>query len=319
MKNFSIICFVAMTIVLGGSLSSYSQFLEPNRSVFDEHEINFQHQLKLRERFKIDSDSFYKIRMVVLPRFEPEYLFEIRKTDTSYIAVYKKAKTSIARAKNAYKKVVVEIFYSEVSIDDAKDLILLLDEDVSKVNFPTFEIIGTDGTQHYLSTGTGKGGEGWSSVIPFFKSLIKQIEFASGKMISLNEEERSKLKTLTAESRYRPDIKDYENLYKINKYLLEIKDSFTNTLTPEEKERFDEHSLWLEKDLTKLLMFEKFNKEKVTSLIKDVNSWYGVSLEILLSYEEMTNTKPSKMEQRTERLKEHNPFVDLLKKVEEEM
>ena len=271
---------------------SQAQYLEPNDNIFDASTYGLDYHLKLREKFEFNSDEYCILRMIATPSFSPEFLFEIRKTDSTYTLILKKALNNIWYAKENYKQVKMKSYSSKISIKDVKLLFDLYLINIRKTSYPIYDVSVYDGTSYYFSVDDHgiKSGHASSpsdtilrSMIKITESLIKQTE--KGKTtVKFSSKEIAHIEDLILKGNAQPGIEDYKLFYEINKFLIENKDTFEKDLIVEEYKSFEESIIELQKGLNKLLLSGFFKKQEIISYINYTNYMFLDRIDLISEF-----------------------------------
>jgi len=183
--------------------------LKPVSGILDSYDFMVDYHLKIRKILLNDLSDGPYLRYLVIPSFEPSYVFDIEKEfePEKYYIHYHKCKKQIWYNKD-WKKVKVKKHKSELEKQSAYLIFELYKVAINNTKYSENEIIGFDGTDYYFSVfedGT-KSGTAWS---PFEKTRTGKLVDISNEIIKLVEKGKKNIE-------FNNELKN-----KINKLIIE--------------------------------------------------------------------------------------------------
>jgi|SRR5690606_981034 len=266
--------------------SAQSQFiaifpgLEPSEDYFDIRDYKLEYNQKIKEKLFDGLADKYKVRMLVTPSFDAEYVFQIDEIIKDYqfqkyVVRFHKANSNIWYSKD-YKKMKVKKDEASMSEDD----ILLLTEAfatvVDKVRYEKSNMIINDGTNYLLSVWDDHG---WRSgnirspnekeinnLIDVVENLVKQTQ--SKRNIKISETDRNILNEIINDFQKQPTSADYALLSKIIKVIEDNESEYCSKLKDSNVQYVESALHDIRETGAKNLAYHEFNKQKFKSFIQ---------------------------------------------------
>ena len=150
MKTLNIKKFALITVIFFAS-NIEAQNLEPNNSIFDIYNFQFEYYSKIRNNLFKDLSDNPIIRLVVTPSFSTEYIFQIEKdANNGYTAKVNVANKSIWYNKES-KSIKVNQHIAKINNNDVNLLQAAYLGIIDKIHHTQKESFGLDGTTYYFS------------------------------------------------------------------------------------------------------------------------------------------------------------------------
>ncbi len=219
------------------------QNFEPNKSIFDIYDYQFEYYSKIRTKLYTNLSDNPQVRLIVKPSFSPEYIFQIEKSDSGYLAKVNIMSESIWYNEN-YNSIEVNEFVSIISEEDVKLLSKVYLKSIGKVHYPIKESFGLDGVTYNLSAWDYglKSGEIWSpndslnqTIINITSKLIQDIKNKRRKVL-LSEKSRIELEQIFNKLNTLPNLDGYKLILN-TKEIIEInKQKYISRLSENHKD-----------------------------------------------------------------------------------
>lgn len=256
-----------------------AQNLEPNNSIFDIYNFEFEYYSKIRNKLFKDMSDDPMIRLLVTPSFSPEYIFQIeRDGNNEYLAKLNIANKNIWYNKEI-EKIIVNQHVAKINENDVNLLNDVYSSIIDKVHHPIKESIGMDGTTYYLSVWkTGlKSGEIWSpkdsinkTITNITQELINEIK-QNNVRVSLSDKNRNILKAISLKINNSKNIESYKLILKTKEIIENNKPFYISKLINNHKLDLENFLKDFEKKILLELTFNNLNLDYINELIKYYN------------------------------------------------
>lgn len=233
MKNLSFIFLLFSHFIFS------QNHLEPTNSFFDVYDYQYTYYSKIREVLFQGLTDNPKIRMVVIPSFEKEFVFQIEEDkivkNKFVIIINEPIDNSIWNNNegNTKDEIKIKTYKSSINEDDLNILYNLLYSTIIKTRFHTDNMSGLDGTRYYLSIWDFglKSSEIWSPNNKNLKEIIFIMETIVDKAkseeeISLSKKFKNSILDLTKRANKKLENEEIEFLLKFNQSILEIENQY---------------------------------------------------------------------------------------------
>jgi hypothetical protein len=178
--------------------NSFGQNLNPNMSILDMPEYQYNYYSKIRKKLLKNNYENTVFQLVVLPSFQPEYILRIVKSDNKYYGIITKADENIWYSKN-FEILDSNTYISLMKSEDIELLSKSIEQILSKTQYSETTNYATDGIRYILSnnskSGTFRTGDNFMYFycIRILENLITKI--INDEEAFLNEEEIKELKS----------------------------------------------------------------------------------------------------------------------------
>lgn len=277
--------------------------LEPSEDYFDVRDYKLEYNKKIKEKLFDGLADKYKVRMLVTPSFDSEYIFQIDEIIKDYqfekyVVRFNQVKSNIWYAKD-YKRLKVEKAEASMSEDDIQLLTDAFAAVVDKARYEKSNMIINDGTNYLLSVWDDHG---WRSgnvrspnekeineLIDVVENLIKQTQ--SKRIIKISDSDGNTLNKIINDSQRQPTSADYELVSRIIKVIEDNESEYCSKLKDDNIKYIEGALHDIRKTAAKNLAYHEFNKQKLKTLIQYYLEEY-VSFNTFSGYYE--DVEPSK-------------------------
>jgi len=265
---------IIFIIVIFFTLSIKSQSLEPNKSIFEIFDFQFEYYSKLRTKlFKNLADN-PKIRLVINESFSLESVFQIEKSENGYVAKVNTVNKSVYYTKDLDSVSLIE-FNSKINSSDVELLSKVYQKIIANTHHRYTNMIGLDGGTYNFSVWDFglKSGVIWSpndsvhkSVIDVTKILIKDIS-SNRKNVSLSSKNRKTLLKVYQKLNEGKKIQDYNVMIKIKENLEANKQYYFSKISEDKREKLEEILIDCERELLIEFAVSGYNKQRFIDII----------------------------------------------------
>jgi len=304
------------------AFNSFCQNLEPNKSIFELYNYQFEYYSKIRTTLLEGLNDTPKIRFLVTPSFKEEYVFQIDddKNSKNLFATLNLAKKSIWSSKKKTRLKSLK-YKAIISNDDSNLLHLVFSAFIDKIHYEikTIKMAGTDGTNYYLGVWDNglKSGKIWSPknpnlniLIDVVDDLIRQLKIGKSN-ISISQKNRIELNKVLINENVNPDISEYKLLLKINKIIANSRNRYNEKLNPKDIPKLGSY---LNKLSAKLLQQISYDNLTLNSCIKIIKEFEQDFIITFFETEEFS-LKKDEVLQYTKLIRRDNIFLHVLNEI----
>lgn len=304
-----------LLILLVSQLIFAQNHLEPVNSFFDVYNFQYEYYKKVRDKLFEGLTDKPKIRMVVFPSFEKEYVFQIEEDENNkanyFIIIKEPVEGSIweIREGNPNMKINVKTYVSKISSSDVDILYNLFYSAIIKTQFRTDNMSGLDGISYYLSIWDYglKSAEIWSPSDKKLKELIFIAETIvkkakENKEVKFSEDLKNSIEETTKRFNKRLSHQEIEFLLKFNKSILEIENKYAKFMEVNDALSVELSNIY--NDVATLVSTSGIYYATIDEIILESKQYFDIDF-----YGELEDIQIEKLENE---LQEDNPFVKLI-------
>jgi len=303
------------------SFNSFCQNPEPNKSIFELYNYQLEYYSKIRATLLEGLNDNPKVRFLVLPSFEEEYVFQIDgdKNSKNLFATLNLAKRSIWSSKNKTKLKPLK-YKATISNDDSNLLHLVFSSFINKIHYEIKikKIDYTDGISYYLSVRDGglKSGKirapkpNFHVLINVVDDLIRQLRIGKSNIL-ISQKNQIELNKILINENVSPDISEYKLLLKINKIIANSRNRYNEKLNLEDIPKLDSYLKKLSAKLLQQISYDNLTLNSCMKIIKEFEQDFIITFfeteDILLKADEVN--------QYTKLIRRDNIFLHVLKEI----
>src|SRR5690606_1228263 len=229
---YSLVFFIGISIAAHSQLRIFYDGLEPSEEYFDIADYKLEYNQKIKEKLFDGLADHYKVRMLVRPSFDAEYIFQIDEIIKDYqlekyVVRFHKSDSSIWYTKD-YTKIKIKKYNASMNEEDIQLLTEAFAEVVDKTRYERSNMDIYDGTNYLLSVWDFYGwrsgnvktpNEEIRSLIDVIENLIVQTQ--SKRRIKISNKDKEILTHIVEKTKQNPTSSDYELMSRIVKFIEE--------------------------------------------------------------------------------------------------
>lgn len=289
MKKIFLLIFFLLLKQLG------AQNLEPNNSIFEIADYQFEYYSKIRNKLYKNLADKPEIRLIVKPSFSAEYIFQIEKSENEYLAKVNVMSESIWYSDD-YNSIQVNEYVSSIDEEDVKLLWRVYLKCIEKVHYPIKESFGLDGVNYNLSVWDYgfKSGLIWSpsdslnkTILDVTNHLIEDVKKGKNK-VSLSKKNERELNKIFKELNANPSIDNYKLILNAKDIIETNKEKYLSKLSENHKDIFNQLIQEFERKMILEFSFNKIELDFMENLINQCIKKFNHYIEFE-TYKEDTN------------------------------
>lgn len=280
-------------ILLLGFQNSFSQNLEPNNSIFEIFDFQYEYYSKIRTELFEDLDYAPEVRLVVLPSFSPEYIFQIEKikNNNHFLAILRFPEIKIyGTVEHGPVKNSINEYTSTIEKEDVEILKKVYLNSIRKAHYPIKDGMGLDGTSYFLSAWDYglKSATIWSprdtinqTIISITEDLIEQLKKGKNK-ISISQKDKDLLLAISEKLSTLPDLETYQLITETKKVIDNNKSYYNSQISEKNKYWYEPIVQRFEQELLLKFVYNNLDKENLKNLInkyqKELNKYLDLEI-----------------------------------------
>jgi len=276
---YSLVFFIGISIAAHSQLRIFYDGLEPSEEYFDIADYKLEYNQKIKEKLFDGLADHYKVRMLVRPSFDAEYIFQIDEIIKDYQLEkydvrFHKSDSSIWYAKD-YTKIKVKKYEASISEEDLQLLTDAFAVIVDKTRYEKSNMDIYDGTNYLLSIhdfdgwrsgNVKKPNEEIKSLIGVVENLIVQTQ--SKRAIKITKKDKEILTYIVEKAKQNPTSSDYELMSRIVKVIEENGAVYCSKLKEDNIEYVENTLENIQSIGTKDLAYHNFNRKEFKEYIE---------------------------------------------------